>query len=125
LISSLANSSYHAMQWTLNRRFYEWLLFTTAYTLSKSLDYVSSLNETGSGPNGASGETDIAQNPFNLRAEHGPSIFDARHRWVMRRVLELPFMKNAAGVAKTLLAGWQINGIANFSSAHHSRCMTA
>ena len=116
LISSLANSSYHAMQWTLNRRFTNGFYFSTAYTFSKSLDHVSSLNETGSGPNGASGETDIAQNPFNLRAEHGPSIFDARHRWVMSASWELPFMKNAAGVAKTLLSGWQINGIANFSS---------
>lgn len=116
LISSVANSTYHAMHWTLNRRFARGFYFTTAYTLSKSLDDVSSLNETSSGPNSASGETDIAQNPFNLRAEHGPSIFDARHRWVMSASWELPFIKNAAGVARTLFGGWQINGIANFSS---------
>jgi TonB dependent receptor-like, beta-barrel len=116
LISGSANSTYHAMQWTLNRRFASGLYFTTSYTLSKSLDYVSSLNETGSGPTGASGETDIAQNPFNLRAEHGPSIFDARHRWVTSASWELPFLKNATGAARFLLAGWQLNGIANFSS---------
>jgi len=75
------------MQWTVNRRFTEGFYFTTSYTISKSLDYVSSMNETGSGPNGASGETDLAQNPFNLKAEHGPSIFDARHRWVDERLL--------------------------------------
>ena len=63
LTAGSANSTYHAMQWTLNRRFAAGLYFTTSYTLSKSLDYVSSLNETGSGPNGASGETDIGRKP--------------------------------------------------------------
>ncbi|MEW5978640.1 MAG: carboxypeptidase regulatory-like domain-containing protein [Acidobacteriota bacterium] len=116
LIAGLANSTYHSMQWNLNRRFSGGLYFTVSYTLSKSLDYVSSLNETASGPNGASGETDIAQNPFDLRAEHGSSIFDARHRWVMSASWELPFLKNARGFVKTLLAGWQLNGIANLSS---------
>ena len=116
LIANLANSTYHAMQLTMNRRFTQGFYFTTSYTLSKSLDYVSSLNETGSGPSGASGETDLAQNPFNLRAEHGPSIFDARHRWVMSASWELPIFKNSSGVAKAVLAGWQLNGIANFSS---------
>jgi len=27
-----------------------------------------------------SGENDLAQNPFDLGAEYGPSLFDARHR---------------------------------------------
>lgn len=116
LISGLANSAYHGMQWTLNRRFTRGVYFTTSYTFSKSLDYVSSFNQTGSGPNGASGETDIAQNPFNLKAEHGPSIFDARHRWVLSASWELPFGKNSSGAAKAVLAGWQFNAIGNFSS---------
>ena len=73
LIAGLANSTYHAMQWTVNRRFTEGFYFTTSYTISKALDYVSSMNETGSGPNGASGETDLASiqpeggaRPFHL-----------------------------------------------------------
>ena len=49
-------------------------------------------------------------------SEHGPSIFDARHRWVMSASWELPIFKNSSGVAKAVLAGWQLNGIANFSS---------
>ena len=104
------------MQWTVNRRFTEGFYFTTSYTISKALDYVSSMNETGSGPNGASGETDLAQNPFNLKAEHGPSIFDARHRWVTSASWELPFSRSGTGAAKAVFAGWQLNGIANFSS---------
>ena len=28
------------------------------------------------------GENDLAQHPFDLAAEHGPSLFDARHRVV-------------------------------------------
>jgi len=35
---------------------------------------------------------------------------------VMSASWELPFLKNGSGLAKSLLGGWQINGIANFSS---------
>jgi len=69
-----------------------------------------------SGPQGASGETDLAPNPFDLSTEHGPSIFDARHRWVMSASWELPFFRNVGGAAKAVLGGWQVNGIANLSS---------
>ncbi len=116
LISGSTNSTYHAMQLTLNRRFSQGLFFSTSYTLSKSLDYVSSLNESGSAPRNVSGENDLPQNPFDRKAEHAPSLFDARHRFVISASWELPFFRNSAGFAKALLGNWQINGIANFSS---------
>src|SRR5262249_43479493 len=57
-----------------------------------------------------------AQDPFNLRAEHGPSLFDARHRLVLSGTYELPFRRASSRAARALFAGWQINAIANFSS---------
>jgi hypothetical protein len=116
LISGSTNSTYHAMQWTLSRRFAQDYFFSTSYTLSKSLDYVSSLNETGSGPTNIAGENDIPQNPFDRNAEHGPSIFDARHRFVMSGSWELPFFRHASRLPSTVLGNWQVSGIANFSS---------
>jgi hypothetical protein len=117
LITGNANSIYHAMQLTVSHRFARGFFLSSSYTWAKSLDDVSSLNETGSAPNGISGESDLAQNPFNLRAERGSSIFDTRHRWVMSSMWETPFFKSKSQGFQRLLAHWQINGILNVSSS--------
>ncbi len=116
LIINSTNSTYHAAQVALNRRFSNGLAFLASYTFSKSLDYVSSFNVAGSAPRLVAGENDLAQNPFDLKAEHGPSLFDARHRFVLSGSYEIPFPRGAPRVARMFLADWQMNTIANFSS---------
>lgn len=115
LLTYASNSTYHAMQTTLSRRFNRGLAFSTSYWFSKTLDYVSSMNVAGSAPRLVSGENDIAQNPFDLRAEHGPSLFDARHRWTANATWQLPFPNSQRGFAR-VFGDWQLNGIANISS---------
>ena len=100
----------------LSRRFQNGLSFLASYTFSKSLDYVSSFNVAGSAPRLVAGENDLAQNPFDLNAEHGPSLFDARHRFVFSGSYEIPSPRAAKGAARAALGGWQLNTIANFSS---------
>ena len=73
-------------------------------------------NVAGSAPRLVAGENDLAQNPFNLRAEHGPSLFDARHRFVLSGSYEIPFRAERTRLARALFAGWQLNTIANFST---------
>ncbi len=116
LLTYGSNSTYHAMQTTLSRRFSRGLAFSTSYWFSKTLDYVSSMNVAGSAPRLVSGENDVAQNPFDLRAEHGPSLFDARHRWTANATWQLPFAGMQGGLARAVLGGWQLNGIATVSS---------
>jgi hypothetical protein len=116
LLSYASNSTYHALQTTLSRRFTRGLAFSTSYWFSKTLDYVSSMNVAGSAPPLVSGENDIAQNPFDLRAEHGPSLFDAKHRWTANATWLLPFAANRVGLVRAVFGGWQINGIATVSS---------
>jgi hypothetical protein len=116
LLSNITNSTYHAAQLSLSRRFTGGLGFNASYWFSKSLDYLSAMNLTGSAARPLSGEVDIAQNPFNLRAEHGPSLFDARHRLVFSGTWEIPGAHTLRGAAKTLLAGWQLNGIFSAST---------
>jgi hypothetical protein len=116
LLTYGSNSTYHAMQTTLSRRFSRGLAFSTSYWFSKTLDYVSSMNVAGSAPRLVSGENDIAQNPFDLRAEHGPSLFDARHRWTANATWQLPELRSASGALRAIGGGWQVNGIANVSS---------
>jgi hypothetical protein len=66
------------------------------------------MNLTGSAARPLSGEVDIAQNPFNLAAEHGPSLFDAKSRFVLSGSWEIPAPKP--------LRGWLLNAIATASS---------
>ena len=116
LLTYASNSTYHALQTTLSRRFSRGFAFNTSYWFSKTLDYVSSMNVAGFGARLVSGENDIAQNPFDLRAEHGPSLFDAKHRWTANATWQLPSRAIRSGLARAVLGGWQLNGIANISS---------
>jgi outer membrane receptor protein involved in Fe transport len=116
LVTDIANSTYHAGQLSLSRHFAAGLGFQASYWYSKTLDDVSSFNVAGSAPTDVSGENDLAQNPFNLRAEHGPSLFDARQRLSLSGSYELPRWSVAPHAASWLVNGWQFNGIGSFSS---------
>jgi hypothetical protein len=116
LMTNSTNSTYHAAQASLSRRFGNGIGFLASYTYSKSLDYVSSFNVSGSAPRLVAGENDLAQNPFDLKAEHGPSLFDARHRLVFSGSYEIPVARSLGATARAALGGWQLNTIANFSS---------
>ncbi len=116
LLSNITNSTYHAGQLSLSRRFSGGLGFSASYWFSKTLDYLSSMNLTGAAARPLSGEVDIAQNPFNLRAERGPSLFDARHRFVLSGSWEIPTPRPLGGVAKAVLGGWQFNAIGTAST---------
>ncbi len=116
LVSGIANSTYHSGQVSLSRHFSAGLGFQASYWYSKSLDGVSSFNVSGSAPSDVSGENDLAQNPFDLRAEHGPSLFDARQRLSLSGSYDLPRWTAAPRAAAWLVNGWQFNGIGSFSS---------
>jgi hypothetical protein len=116
LISGIANSSYNALETSLKKRFSRGLSFLASYTYSKAIDDVSSFNISGSGSIQVAGENDLAQNPFNLAAERGPSLFDARHRLVFSYQWSLPFWQHSQGWYRHAFGGWQLNGIATAMS---------
>ena len=116
LLSNITNSTYHAAEFSLSRRFSAGIGFSISYWFSKTLDYLSAMNLTSGAARPLAGEVDIAQNPFNLSAEHGPSLFDARHRFVLSGTWEIPVARNSFGAARLVLGGWQMNAIATTSS---------
>jgi hypothetical protein len=111
LIAGIANSNYNALEASLKKRFSHGLAFLASYTYSKATDDASSFNMTGSAAKPVAGENDLAQNPFDLAAERGPSLFDARHRFVFSYQWSLPFFRQSGGISRALLGGWQLNGI--------------
>ena len=111
-IASLANSAYNALETSLRKRFSHGLSFLASYTYSKSIDDVSSFNITGSASQPVAGENDLAQDPFDLAAERGRSMFDARHRFVLSYQWNLPFWNHPSNWYQRALGDWQLNGIA-------------
>jgi len=116
LITGAANSLYHALETSLRKRFDHGFSLLASYTYSKAIDDVSSFNITGSASQPVAGENDLAQNPFDLAAERGRSMFDARHRAVLSYQWELPFFRQSHDWTHYVLGNWQVNGITTFMS---------
>ena len=110
-IASIANSSYNALEASLRKRFSHGLSFLASYTWSHSIDDVSSFNITGSASQPVAGENDLAQNPFDLKAERGPSMFDARHRFVLSYQWSIPYLQHSDRWYGKVFGDWQLNGI--------------
>jgi len=116
MLRSVARSRYHAGQFSLSRRFGNAVGFNVSYWLSRSTDHLSAMNLSGAAAKPLAGENDLAQNPFDLDAEWGPSLFDARHRLVAS-VSWMPHLSDSAPTAvRVLFADWQLNGIATYNS---------
>ncbi|MDT7807696.1 MAG: hypothetical protein QOJ70_1509 [Acidobacteriota bacterium] len=93
-IESTANSSYNALWATADKRLARNFQFNTSYTWSKSIDY-NSLNSQGV----------VVQDSYNLRGDRGLSDYDARHRFVISGLYELPWKGHK------LVEGWQLGTI--------------
>ena len=107
-VGSSGNSSYNALWLTATRRLTEGWQFNASYAWSKSIDYTSF--STGG---------ILVQNSYNLPAERGPSDFDARHRFVLSSIYELPFKKNR------LVSGWQLGVIVQSQSGNPFSVVTS
>ena len=117
LVEGNANSTFHSAQASLTRRGSPDLNYTLAYTFSKDLDYSSSLHMSGPAPWMVLGELDIPQNNQDLKAEHGRSLFDSRHRFAGSVTYAIPFARSFTGVQRTLLDGWQFSALLAVNSS--------
>jgi hypothetical protein len=116
MLKSVARSRYDAAQFSVSRRFGDAVGFNVSYWLSKSMDHLSAMNLSGAAAKPLAGENDLAQNPFDLEAEWGPSLFDARHRLVASASWLPRMSTNLPAVVQTVFGGWQLNGIASYNS---------
>jgi len=116
MLRNITGSAYHAGQASLSRRYASGLGLNVSYWYSKSLDYLSAMNLSGAAAKPLAGENDLAQNPLDLDAEYGPSLFDARHRFVASASWGPQLPSGAGGIVRALFDGWQINAIASYNS---------
>lgn len=98
-----ATSNYNALQLRVSRRFAKSFTGNFNYTWSKTFSIVD--NDTT--------QIDYA---YDRRRQYGLAAYDRSHVVTMDFVYELPFFSGAPAAAKTLLGGWQVNGIVRFWS---------
>lgn len=99
-------SNYNAGFITLRKGMSRGLTFQMNYTLSKSLDYVGLTQEN----------VFEASDPYLLKRDYGPSLFDRRHIFNGFYRYELPFGKGRAwnienGFLDRVFGGWSMSGI--------------
>ena len=113
--SSVGSGSYHAMQWTVRKRYSSGLQFDVNYTFSKSID-LSSRTETSTRFSG------FLQNTWNTSQERAVSNYDTTHFVNAIAVWELPIGRGklvGGGMSKlfnAIVGGWQLSGTYRQSS---------
>jgi hypothetical protein len=102
MTESTGDSSYHALQVWVNRRFSDRLAFQAAYTWSHAITNVP-LAAFSAG----------ATDPFNYDLDHGDADLDRRQMFVANAVYVLPSFRRWGAVANQILGDWQLNAIAS------------
>jgi hypothetical protein len=106
LADALADSHYHALQVSVNRRYSHGLQFQFSYVYSKSID-------NASGTYGLDGGGSI-YDPTNARADRGLSNFNRTHNFRLSGVWQIPF--RGQGISEKVLGGWQVTGAYTYLS---------
>jgi hypothetical protein len=99
MIYSNANSSYHSLQASLQKRFSQGFLFNLNYTFSRAIDTFSD-----------EGLYQIEHDQTRPWLNRALSDFHRKHRLILSWAWELPFKGNR------FVEGWQLSGIGTFQS---------
>jgi hypothetical protein len=103
---SNGNSSYHALQLWLNRRFTNRLAFQAAYTWGHAISDVA-----------LTSFTNTTSDPFNFASDKGDADLDRRQTFVGNVVYVLPSFSDWGRPAEFILGDWQLNAIASYFGA--------
>jgi len=106
--SNVANSSYHGLEITAEKRYSHGMSMHAAYTYSHSIDNAAEQLFAG-------GSNSFMQNSRDFTQQRGSSDFDVRHRLVFSYVLESPFGPGHSmlqtGPLSHVLRGWRLSGL--------------
>jgi hypothetical protein len=108
---SSGTSNYNALQVSLQKKATHGLMFNLAYTYSHGLDNSSGLESSGFNGRGYNWV------PGYQYLSYGDSDYDARHRFVVSYVYQIPIGKLRSNyIAREVLGGWRVSGISAFQT---------
>jgi hypothetical protein len=99
-------SFYHGLQTRFNRRWSNGFSITASYVWSKSIDTV---------PRSTNYTSYTYSNPFNLKADRGPSDYDRTHNFVASYLWNIPWHPKQR-LLNTVAGGWTIAGLTTIES---------
>jgi hypothetical protein len=105
----IGNSNYNGLQVRVDKRFSHGLSILAGYTWSKAI------TDTQGAETGAF--VPDLQDSHNRRANRGLWSADARHRFTLSSLYELPFgrgqrfLRDSQGITGKIVSGWQLSGI--------------
>jgi hypothetical protein len=118
VIASESHSSYNALQASLSKNSTRWGLgLQASYTYSKSLDDTSSVQGGQIAGAGVILQTS-PQDPWNPRAEKGPSTFDVTHVFTVSWIQILPLnrVNLLRSLPRAVTYGWQFLNITTLTT---------
>jgi hypothetical protein len=112
LVAPVGNTSYHALQTRLERRFADGFQVGVNYTLSRNKGIAGAPNSDGA---------PRINIPEYYHLNYGLSDIDRPHSFHLSNIVELPFgtgrrWLNGGGVTSAIVGGWQVNNIVSFFS---------
>jgi hypothetical protein len=107
LKTSDGQSWYRALVVELRRNWNRGLSLQSSYTWSRTEDTTQASTFFSDATNG----TTVAFPEFDPEYNKGPADWDTPHNWVTNLTWDVPFARGKAGIAKALLADWQLTGI--------------
>lgn len=109
-LENVADSSYHGLDVSVNRRMTRGLQAQFSYTYSKNISESDSVLGRLLDSESRTGAT-VTQNFDDRRADRGVSLFDFTHALSANVTYELPFARHLTGVGGAILSGWAMNSI--------------
>ncbi|MDQ6700036.1 MAG: hypothetical protein M3Z36_07605, partial [Acidobacteriota bacterium] len=100
------NSVYHALQFTIEKRFAHGFSLLAFYTFSKSIDDESANSQF----------TLASPNPYSKRFNRGVSDYDVPHNFRITGVYDLPRLVGMPGLLRYTLGGWSTTEILDWRS---------
>jgi hypothetical protein len=101
------NSSYDALQVSLQKRLKQGLMFSLAYTFANAFDTATSTEGS---------VDDFVVNHYNLAYSKGPSDYLNHHTLLFNYIYEPPVFRNRNDFVGRVLGGWQFGGVVTFLS---------
>jgi len=102
-LNTIGTSNYNALQTIFRTRAWRGLSTQFAYTWSHALDEISEYRGQ------------VADDPFNLKAQYGNGDFDTRHLFTVSGTYDVPKAPWAtSGLTKRVFNDWQISSVMNW-----------
>jgi hypothetical protein len=108
------NSSYHALQTRLDRRFSHGFQLAASYTWSKDIDSTSDFVAANMQAPGNDNLTSVPISQGGLRLDRGLSDYDRTHRLTLAYLWVIPGPRS--GWMRYALGGWSVGGVTTFQS---------